>query len=271
MDHPSKRKGGQAAALGRQRGSLRKTTSKGRPGYPAKEYLKEPRHSVQSIRPVPIPSSGQKSTVADEKSGRWFDLRSYMTIDERLNALLDGDDQTSHRRVLGIKQPRTKLIYQKWCINHESWNLKRSPRLRRLKNSLAKVKGGRNPFYQFKDLFQNVKIRNLGEYNRYKAILEDGFLLTGRSIGIWITPQIRRVKSLSIREMEIVISKLPFWATSYEFSQIRRLALMISNHGCLVRACETNVAKAETGLPPGPNMFPWCVLNHVPTDTKVGR
>lgn len=113
-----------------------------------------------------------------------------------------------------------RLIYQKLELGLTSWNLKRSPRLKKLKLSIKKVIEGRNPFYKWKDILTNVKISNMETYNRYKTVLEGGFLFTRRSIGDWVEPQIRIVRKLSFHMMEILISKLPFWATSYSIAKI---------------------------------------------------
>jgi hypothetical protein len=217
-----------AGALGRHKGATSCLTSRS-PRRPAKqERLKEPHESVRSERPAPIPSDCQKT-----KANR--DCKSRTVVSRPPQRKPGGKDKTASRcgkTQSGRPYPKKKgkrVVYQKWHIPQESWNLKRSPRLVRLRKSLAKVVRGKCPFYQFKDLLRNVKIRSLGSYNRYKSILEGGFLLTRRSIGIGILPPIRKVVNLSFREMEILISKLPFWATSYDKSHIRRVAILARN------------------------------------------
>lgn len=212
--------------LGRDKGIQRsKKPLKGPWRPPKKERLKESHDGVQSERLTPIPTSGKNPTRRDEESlgicGSLFPSKSAKGIGT------PGCGGKPKKGSLGEKS-KIKLIHQKMVIQHELWNLKRSPHLRRLSRAVTKVKEGRNPFFKFKDLFQSVKIRHPDDYTRYNAILEGGILLTRRSIGIRLTNQIRKVKKLSYREMEILISKLPFWATSYEYQQIARLAIAIS-------------------------------------------
>jgi hypothetical protein len=100
-------------------------------------------------------------------------------------------------------------------FDNESWNFKRSPRLKQLKKSIALAKEGKNLLYGFKDLFRKVKIRTLEDYNRYKSIVDGGLFLTRKSIGIGIIPPVRKVRKLSFRELEFLYSKLAFWPTSF--------------------------------------------------------
>jgi hypothetical protein len=157
---------------------------------------------------------------------------SPLGIDQVVNNLIKG---VSPHKVGRAKRHtrRPKVIWEKIQIPEDSWNLKRSPRLKRLKASRNQVRKGFCPYRKFKDLFKSVKIHSLKVYNRYKPILENGLLLTRRSIGNRVTPQIRKVTRLSFKEMEIIISKLPFWATSYTIMEIYDVArVAFSQHSC---------------------------------------
>jgi hypothetical protein len=154
------------------------------------------------------------------------------------------------------KKPKVKIKFQKWDLDNEPWNLKRSPCLARLKNSLSLVKEGKNPFFKFKDLLTKIKIRTLGEYNRYMTILEGGLILTRKPIGIKVTPLIRKVKTLSFRDIEIIVSKLPYWASSYESCDIQKLAGVAKSHSSY--RCAKQCRPKGFYPPPGP-MNPWYV------------
>jgi len=213
--------------LGRDKGTQRVYRPQSGPRRPPKkERLKESHDGVQSERPTPKPTSMAKPARRDKKSRG----TSYSSSPSKstFGDFIPRGGGDPNKGSLGEKS-KTKLIHQKMVIQHELWNLKRSPHLRRLTRAVAKVKEGRNPFFKFKNLFRTVKIRHPGDYHRYNTILEGGILLTKRSMGIRLTDQIRKVKKLSYREMEILISKLPFWATSYEYKQIAQLAFAIGN------------------------------------------
>jgi hypothetical protein len=224
---PPNKGGSEADALGRRKGSLKLNKVQNNPRWPAnKDHLKEPRDGVLVNKLAPIPSKGKEPLrLKDKKSSGYTEPKRPTKplpsrwVNRKLELLIN-DGRPLLRGRLRPKKPKTKVIFQKWNLDNESWNLKRSPRLKRLRWSLAKVVKGENPFYKFKDLLKKVKVRSLGAYNRYKSILDGGFLVGARSIGIRVTPQIRKVVSLSFREMEILISKLPYWATSYESCDI---------------------------------------------------
>jgi hypothetical protein len=229
---PSKGKR-KAGALGRHRGSKSKTNDKS-PRRPAKDRLKEPHDGVLPGKHAPIPKQKGKKPDAYSKNSRPVSVpvrsarsRLCQDIDRRINVLIDGS-QPLNKGSPKEKKPRTRIKYQKWDLSAESWNFLRGSRLKRLRKSLNQVIEGRNPFYKFKGIFNNVKIHNLGYYNRLTAILDNGYVLSGRPIGIGIVPPIRRVWKLSFREVEFLISKLPFWATSYKYSKIYKLAMVIS-------------------------------------------
>lgn len=159
------------------------------------------------------------------KSGRWTEIASRKPRKVSENKV-SADGKSELFGTLAAKElnaPKKaykpyRLIYQKLELGLAPWNLKRGARLRKLKLSIQKVREGRNPFYKWKDILANVKISNVETYNRYKAVLEGGFLFTRRSIGDWVEPQIRIIKRLSFHMMETLISKLPFWATSYSIA-----------------------------------------------------
>ena len=214
--------------LGRDRGVRRtKKPSKGPWRPPKKERLKESHDGVRSVRPTPIPTSGQNPTSRDKKSRGTSNSSSPAKTTLGANTPRGGGEPKNMGSLGEKSKAKPRLIHQKMVIRQELWNLKRSPHLRRLSRAVAKVKEGRNPFFKFKDLFRKVKVRHPGDYNRYNTILSGGILFTRRSIGIRLTDQIRKVKKLSYREMETLISKLPFWATSYEYQQIANLAFAI--------------------------------------------
>jgi hypothetical protein len=254
---PRNKRGFGEDALGRRKGLSRSKKSRDVPKHPSfEECLKEPHNRVRSERPAPIPDKTEKVKVKKVYKPRdSIKSRPSRSIDKQVNNLIDRG-LSPERRTFRSKKPKVMIKYQKWELDEEPWNLKRSPRLRQLKKAKLKVKYGRNPFFQFKDLFSKVKIQNLGVANRYMTILKGGLLLTKRSIGTWVTPQIRRVASPSFRELEIIISKLPFWATSYSFPKIRKLAFLVKHYqvsvGNHAKQCHT---KTELDLPPGPTML----------------
>jgi hypothetical protein len=219
-------------ALGGHRGSglIRFGRS---PGRLVKDRPKEPHDGVVSERLAPKPVS--KKRKLRDKSPKVTSVRKperpkrrsrpHQGVDEYLNRLIDGGEPRT--RAPKVKRPWVKVKYQKWDLTQESWNFKRSPRLKKLRKSLNQVIKGNNAFYKFKAIFANVKISTPGEYNRYMSILSEGLLVTARPIGIRITPLIRKVRNLSYQDLEFLISKLPFWATSYETAKIHKLALAI--------------------------------------------
>jgi hypothetical protein len=186
-------------------------------------------------------------------------------IDRRLNALINSGDPPIQRSPKP-KRFQGRLKYRKWLLESQSWNFKRSPYLARLRKNLNKVIEGDNPFYRFKDVFRKGRINIPGKYNRLKNLLDKGLLVTTRTIGVGIIYPIRKVRKPSLQEVEFIISKLPFWATSYKFTTIRKIAFLIKCQ-VPVRPCEASLPKTD-GLPTGP-VNPWCV-RHVPTG-KAGR
>jgi hypothetical protein len=123
------------------------------------------------------------------------------------------------------------LKYQKIDVGNTSWNFRRSPRFKRLKLSLLKTKERRNPFFRWKGILKKIKIPNAKTQSRYMAILSDGLLFTGGRLGIGLTSQIRIVRKLSFRNTEILLSKLPFWATSYSTSDVRDIVRLSYKDG----------------------------------------
>jgi hypothetical protein len=252
--------------LGRNWGASKNKRSSKKPRRPVKERLKEAHLiSVKSERHPPIPTSGEKPTSNGEIPFRRKNLERVRVPLIHPSKLLGRGlspptkDGSSLEKGPSRKKPRRKVIYQKMVIDHELWNFKRSPNFKQLKFSVAKVKEGRNPFFKFKDLFQQVQIRSPDELSRYNAILKGGILLSKRSIGIRITPLIRKVRKLSCRDMEFLISKLPFWATSYRHDQMIKLAFVIYSHS--LRGTSETLSQHTQRLtisPPGPRK-PWGV------------
>jgi hypothetical protein len=263
---PPSKGGGKAGSLGRNWEASKNKTSSEKSRRPAKERLKEAHLiSVKSERHPPIPTSREKPTRNGEIPFRSKNLERVRVPLIHPSKLLSRGlspstkDGSTLEKGPSKRKPRRKVIYQKMVIDHELWNFKRSPNLRRLKFSVAKVKEGKNPFFKFKDLFREVQIRSPDELSRYNAILKGGILFTKRSIGIRITPLIRKVRKLSCREMEFLISKLPFWATSYRHDQMIKLAFVIYSHS-LRGKCEALSQHTQrlTISPPGPRK-PWGV------------
>jgi hypothetical protein len=224
---------GSADALDEHTGSKRLKKPKDNPRRVAKRRLKEPQIiSVKAKTPAPMSSKkgktpsgkGQKKALRRNKSHA-----SSRTQYQVISDLIYGDAPPIQRTPKD-KTRRGRVKYRKWILDSQSWNFKRSPCLKQLKNSLRKVVRGANPFYEFKDLFKKVKVDTLGIYNRLKSILNGGLLVTTRSIGFGLIHPIRKVGRLSFREMELLVSKLPFWATSYSYSDIRAIAFVINNH-----------------------------------------
>jgi hypothetical protein len=215
--------------LGRGKGRRRKPSTTV-PWRPAKDLLKQPRKSVLSEKRAALPTREVElsplGNVIKRSRRQVYVPWPIRKVNEKLLASV-GPGEPLKKRNFRTKKPKIKFKYQKWIFEDESWNLKRSPRLKKLKKNFKKVVEGRNPYYQFKDVFKNVKIRHLGNLDRYKSILNGGFLATTRSIGIRVTAQIRKVENLSIRDMEILISKLPYWATSYTLPEIRKLCFLV--------------------------------------------
>jgi hypothetical protein len=235
---PPNKGGSVTDPLGRGKGRGKRKNSPIVPKRPVKDRLKEPHDGVRSVRPAPSPTKGVNTsgmtTISSPALQRpRVPFRHPVTPNESINRALCRviDGGVVPRRDPPKHKPKRSVIYQKLVLDDEPWNFKRSPSLKLLKKSIQRVKERNNPFYEFKDLFCKVKIRNLEEYNRYKSILEGGFFLTRRSIGIGIVPPIRKVKNLSFQDMEFLISKLPFWATSFQLFQMKELALAMYHRG----------------------------------------
>jgi hypothetical protein len=222
--------------LGRNKGAQEVKKPLRSPQRPAKERLKEAHNSVKSERQPPIPISNKKITNNGQKPFRSKNLeRVRIPLIHPSKLFARGlsppiEDGCSLEKGSPGRTSKRKIIYQKLVIDRELWNFKRGPNFKQLKKSIVKVKEGRNPFFKFKDLFQQVQIRAPDELRRYNAILKGGILLSKRSLGIKITPLIRKVNKLSYRDMEFLISKLPFWATSYRHDQMIKLAFVIYSH-----------------------------------------
>jgi hypothetical protein len=250
---------GVAGALGRRRGARKGKNPSRKPGHPAiEECLKEQHTQVLSERRAPEPAVPKKNRQKAKKPKEFRRLNPQRHVDRKLNILIHGGKPLK-KRTPRVKNPRIKLIRQKWQLTKEPWNLKRSPRLRRLRKALNQVVRGQNPFYKFKDLFKSVEIRTLGRYNRVMSILKDGLVISTKSIGIRVTAQIRKVKRLSFRDVEFLISKLPYWATSYSHAQMCTLAVLAGSYMPVrpMRSSSPNL-KADSIPPPGPRN-PWCV------------
>jgi hypothetical protein len=215
---------------------------------------------VQSIRPTPKPKEEGKSSKRSVKNRRDTKRsRPFNSTDYWINSLIDGGTPLK-KRTYRMRKPKVKVKFQKWDLTNESWNLKRSPCLRRLTSSLNKVKHGKNPYFQFKDLLVSARVRSLGAYNRYKSILEGGFFVSAKPVGVWITPQIRKAKNLSFQDMEILISKLPFWATSYTPAQIARLLSLVRNQVSTKGKAKQCHQQRSMDYLRVPLSAPWCVL-----------
>lgn len=248
----SESRGGFAGALGRRRLGRGGKIPRSIPGTPQKEYLKGA-HISERLEKPPLKPTLCKKTQRNglERPDKLSRNRRKVptptkSLNEKLCRLIR--EGLPSNKGTPTKKRKCRVLDQKWIIDTELWNLKRSPHLKALRRSVNKAKEGKNPFFRFKDLFRKVKIRSPGEYNRYKSILEDGFFLTRKSIGIGIIPPIRRVKRLSYQEMEFLISKLPFWATSYKFAEICKLARVASNY--LPNRNTRNYAAHRGYLPP---------------------
>lgn len=212
--------------LGRDKGASKSEKLRRSPKRPGKERLKESQISVQSNRLTPIPTVGQKSY--GKRGYKPQGMGNSFTLSEstwRENTPRGG--RVSPRKGSFREKSKRKVIYRKMVIDHELWNLRRSPHLKQLKRAILQVKRRRNPFFKFKNLFRKVKVRNPGDYSRYNTILKGGIFLTRKSIGIKVGTNIRKAKKLSYRDLEILISKLPFWATSYRYRQMTELAYAI--------------------------------------------
>jgi hypothetical protein len=256
-------------ALGRPVGTKKDKKASKYPARPGKDRVKE-RHSikVEPERHVPEPKGegGKPSPKAKLAKKRPSRSQSSRNPDEVLKNLT-GDDFPRTRRYPRVKCSRKKLIYQKMDLANEPWNLLRSPSLKRLKKSLAQVKKGNNPFYKFKDQLREVKIRTLGRYNRLMSALSGGLLFTAYPIGCWVTPCIRKVRKLSFRDLEILVSKLPFWATSYRPATLHRVVNIVeetmASSGNLRNSFVKNNAEANCLRAP--------VLCVVRTNTRANR
>jgi hypothetical protein len=219
--------------LGRHKAVKKISKSSNKPRRPGKDRLKE-QHPIKVLsgRQAPKPILGQKTEnkPAKKPGGPRKRPQPLHGINAWLMSLVDSGKSPKWRWPKGKKPKKPKVKFQKWDLTHEPWNFKRSPSLRRLKKSLIQVKRGKCPYFKFKDLFRKIKIRTLGRYNRVMSILEDGLLVTARPIGIRLTAQIRRVRKLSFRDLETLVSKLPFWATSYRPATMYRLACIAGSY-----------------------------------------
>jgi hypothetical protein len=231
----------ETGALGRHKGRNKEYKPSSQPRRPVKDRLKEPhpiKMSPERNAPKPVHIRRGLYKTAKSRRGHSGPLPS-RGINEKLLSFID-EGKLFYKERPRVRNPKPKLIYQKWDLSNEPWNFLRSPSLRRLKSSLMKVKRGLCPFYEFKDLFKKVEIRTSGRYNRILALLEGGLLYSALPIGSRITPQIRKVRKPSFRNLEIIVSKLPFWATSYKFATLYKLALLLAPRQASCRACETH-------------------------------
>jgi hypothetical protein len=224
----------ETGALGRHVGSSY-TRFKKSPGRLGKDRPKESHDGVVSERLTPNSQSipkwngrQQNSAESVKKQKRSIRPGPHQDIDKYLNRLIDGGKPPNKRPPEALP-PRVKVKFQKWDLSKESWNFKRSPSLTRLKKSLRRVIEGNNAFYKFKSIFRNVKITTPERYNRCMSILYGGLIVSTKPIGIGIVPPIRKVRKLSFQDLEFLISKLPFWATSYRFEVLFKLASAISS------------------------------------------
>jgi len=105
--------------------------------------------------------------------------------------------------------------------------------IRRVYRSYARNLRGKNPWFQLRKDF-NFQIEDLEPWKikRIKSILEGGFLYTRTRIGVKVGNYLRLVKSLTPHGMRFIISKLPFWATSYSFLEISRIRHFIVSKRC---------------------------------------
>jgi hypothetical protein len=202
------------------------------PRRPGKDRPKE-RHSTKVglnrhvPKPIPLKENVKGKSAKKPKKGVPHP-KSQWRADKKLKVSA-GCDFSRNTRFPKPKKQRVKVIYQKWRFPDEPWNLLRSPSLRRLKLSLMRVKKGNNPFYKFKDLCRHVKIRTPGRYKRFMSILSGGLVITPLPLGCWVSPQIRKVRKLSFQDLETLISKLPYWATSYEPEIFHKIAVLVEN------------------------------------------
>lgn len=148
---------------------------------------------------------------------------------EGLKALVPPKSGTHHFNSGPLPERRKRMIYDKVDLTTEPWNLKRSPRLKLLLVRVNEIKEGFNPFFKFRRIFKRTKIKNCNVYNRCMKVLNGGLIYTDQTIGIKLTGHIRKVSHLTKRSLEILLSRLPFWASSYTCSQIHDLVRMCSS------------------------------------------
>jgi hypothetical protein len=131
-----------------------------------------------------------------------------------------------------IKAPRNRFVSAKLDIPDELVRFKRSRDFKDLKRSLRATNGGRNPFYRFRAALKNLRRCPTHIQDQISSALEGGLIMTDKYFpGIRITNRILMVKKPSWWDTEILLSKLPYWATSYTTPVIHKIVSLVKKRG----------------------------------------
>jgi hypothetical protein len=162
----------------------------------------------------PVLDDRQDQTVPKARKKRVSKKRKY----KKTNLIYGYSKNTTVERNKSCRGLFKGRLYEDVHISDQYAKLKRT-----YKSFDRNVKG-LNPWFQIRNRLRfSTQPIEPWKISKIKSILEGGLVYTSFSIGVRVGKTLRLVKGLTPHGMRFLISRLPFWATSYSSRDVALL------------------------------------------------
>jgi hypothetical protein len=119
-----------------------------------------------------------------------------------------------------------RFIYSKWSVpeRHPAFT---PERLKLLSKSINSIRRGYSPLHRFKEVFKGFLKTDLKTQQKVISLLEGGLIHSDKSVGILLSKEIYRVTNPSLKLADFILSRVPFWGTSYSLSDIKDIVCLL--------------------------------------------
>lgn len=137
-----------------------------------------------------------------------------------------------------------RFIYNKIIIDHEGDFLRKlKSRLSTLTVSIRSLKGHYSPFKRFNRILKRIQYADSWMLQKISNLLVGGLVFTNYPVGISLSKNIQMiVKAPSPTITRRIVSCLPFWGTSYTWSNVSCIVSLLNKVSTRPRSIATNTS-----------------------------
>jgi hypothetical protein len=120
-----------------------------------------------------------------------------------------------------------KFKFTKLVIPQELRGSLNPSKIKTLSVSLNSIRGGYSPYYRFRNIFKDFKRCRLHIQQKIQCLLDNALIFTKIPVGIPLTENIRLVRGPTLKICDFILSRVPFWGSSYTKSVILDIVCLL--------------------------------------------